>query len=509
MRIKKIFFTLPNRIRPSVSKFLFWVAERQPNSSNPYIIQLRELLKNGVKKIDEEQKILNAPKGTELNLLSIRLIEFFPLERQSKLRKNLLRLFPNNKSTSSTSFEEYFDQVSNSILTGHWTPIGVLYRDNRPFSSSNSYKLNNLPNEVDSINICLQKALPSLLIVTFDVNFSKDFILEFFKTHEKNEMHTLEVSQIIPKAKYIIPSFFNYQQEKQKVMKEFLYHIQQKIEKSIEPFFFGDFFSSTKKINKLPVIQVFELIRNNETKISYKKWSIKSRKWLESYGFSPYKGAFYNTQVAFIPSQSNSEDKNGFSNKLIVFHKGFLGGKENKKSEGNILASINYLISFFLNDILIPISLIEYLKLTISNIERTRRKIFLTLYKDGLFSPNLKKLLHDFNVFNNFNRNITRLLSEFEHNKENLSFQMSNISPKDLEFFDFQDNNIEKPQNLYDAFFAHISFLSNIVRCHIKFIFDEYSKFIETQNISAMYRLQNLTIFIALIALIISIIGMR
>jgi len=119
-------------------------------------------------------------EGSSLNFLSIRMIEVFQLEQQEKLYDGLEKLFPElDGNNHQQTFKEYFGDLSNSITSGGWKNIGTIFRENKIIGPTNTYRMPDLPSEVDYINISLHKTLPSILVITLDVYLKRQSYYKF------------------------------------------------------------------------------------------------------------------------------------------------------------------------------------------------------------------------------------------------------------------------------------------------------------------------------------------
>ncbi|WP_213085690.1 hypothetical protein [Heyndrickxia vini] len=176
--LKQIFYKNFTRIVvPLLKKIpLMEDLENRPKFVPQFIIQLRQMLEYW----DDESWTNNNPKGVEVNLLSLYVSEYVPIEDINKLNKGLKMVFKTFKPkrfnmNDISRIDDFCNKVSQSIHGERWSNFGLLEVD----------KGSDLSEFVKYIEVHATH-VASTIILEFIITPSQNYINEIKKLVEKN-----------------------------------------------------------------------------------------------------------------------------------------------------------------------------------------------------------------------------------------------------------------------------------------------------------------------------------
>ena len=447
--------------------------------------------------------------GDALTYLSMRMIEVFQYEQMESIKKGLEKLFPKIEGfTNNQSFKEYFDQIENSINSGSWRSIGIIYRNKKPIISDNTFCLENLPNEVDFIEIGLHKTLPSLIVVTLDIQFNITATNNLKNIQSSKYLPEIQFNDIFLKERFISSRFNTSEQCLRKEVLNYTYGLREKIEIAIRPYVFGEFMGNVKSAPRLPVIEIYSYTTAEKIEVrNFEDWKKRSNLWFESYGFRDYLDVYLNENMAFFWSNDSYFTDDITPNRILIFQDNFLKGNNLQMYGNNEKNAIFHLVKEDLDNSIAPLIILEILKLDIKNLERIRSKIFKTMKDNSYQKPRLNIKFVLFNDFQKINRKISRLLVEFDQNKKYFKNNIFESEIFELIFRNRKSDLNKEAETLEINIYNRIKYLRKILTDHLKYIKESFSTYIELLNASEIYRLQKYTILLAIIAIIIAMLN--
>ncbi len=257
---------MPSRYRAKITeKILDW-AETLPKAKEGYIHSLqveREDQREEAQRAFERSRL---SQDQELEFLAIRMIDLFQFEEFGQLKVNLKKMFPQLGGFHfDDSFEEYFEQLGNSLYPGWWRHIGWISRDKLSFEQNN-FLLPSLPEEVKSIKVVLHKILPSIIVVTFDVYLAINASATLLKLHNQKYLPEKKLLYIHPVDKSFGTSMRSPDYDMEDAVIGWPVNIRKSIEGELAPHMSGYFMKQNTKAARLPAIEIFGLKRNQPSK---------------------------------------------------------------------------------------------------------------------------------------------------------------------------------------------------------------------------------------------------
>ena len=449
------------------------------------------------------------PTGTELELLSIRMFEIYQFEQFESLRKGLIRLFPNKGALNNIeSINNYFMHHGNSITGGGWMYVGFISGKNKIFGKAGPYKnLPNLPDTIDYIDLHLHKYFPSILVITFDVYLNNSISKQIDELQKAKYWPESNIESI-----YLAENFFgissNYQMGngKKEILK-CLIEIRREIEREIRPYIDGIFLEKSNEIVKLPAIEIYGLKGCFKSHKNFISWANDARGWWESFGFSFYDGFFRNEKILFNWDFTQSKDDIVRTNRVIVFWERYISDVNIKMYGNNEKLAISHNFKDFLDCILAPFAIIEILNLEIKNIENFREIIFPQMKRKKIGNPNISKLVKSKNELQQDIGNIERLFLEFDQTKDFIERKFKKYETGKM---NYECINIKENKEEYDFekhTYKRIDYLKGTVLSQIKLINESFQRYVELMNLDAVYRLQKNTLWLSVIAIILSLLN--
>ena len=433
IKIFKIPFSEKFRINLS-NKILDW-AENQHNQKSE-IIKILKGMRSEQRKISEEtfQKT-RPPKKTELDLISIRLIELFQYEDFKILFENLKRMFSDKDSVGlSNRISKFTNDRKNTLLSGGWMRLGFIYRDKKPIISQPALCAPDLPEEVERIDICLQHILPSSIVITMDI---------FLNDKVTSNLQKLQTDKYLPQFTMtsfnLHPFFPNISMSISEVkmieaLSKMLRNIRIKVESVIRPYFFGEFSKITSNSPKLPAIEVFGLKGLGQEGNSFIQWANKSSNWWISLGFELFSGTFNNNKLAFNWEHVTLNSHEKIPSRVLVFWNSYFKNLNYRVFGYNERVAIANSMSFFLNGIGTMYSAIKFLQTKVDKVEIFRSSLFKILKKGEYRRQSIAKQISLYDGLQEEKRVTERFLLEYDLSPKNLETRIWNSELKTMKY---------------------------------------------------------------------------
>jgi len=163
---------IPDRFRLALARKYLDCAEVLPKFGGGPIAMLQSVREHQRKESERAHERSRPPQDTRIELLSFRLIEIFPAEEIDQLRGVILRHFPSlDDEWRHELFSDDLRYQAENLFGTAWWNLGFLVRDfkGRIFGGQ-ACPMENLPPEVNYIQVGLGKISPSLFVVTLDVH---------------------------------------------------------------------------------------------------------------------------------------------------------------------------------------------------------------------------------------------------------------------------------------------------------------------------------------------------
>lgn len=471
---------LSEKVKARISKTILDIAEALPtfNGGIIHMFQvIRDQQRKGAERACNRSKL---PEGYQIEFSSIRLIDFYLVEDLDKLLINLKRVFPDiNKSLRNTllTLKERSERISS--ISSY--PIGVIGR-RKPWNPTMSFrKLDTLPIEIDHISIALTQLLPSLFVITFDVQLSSEAITMFQRMQEKQYLPQVIFVKLIPFRARDWPHSIEFAEETvRREVNTWVAHLRKKLEGLIWTFFSGHFLSQRAGPNpQLPCIETHFITSTSDSFDELINPGKKQREmWLYSRGLELTSHKTYSDgKVFFTPSEELRDP-----HKLVVLKNSDSETNESgdRSSKNNLRVQSPYVV----NEITSSLALLTYLRLIERRFEKLRIDSFQTVKAKWIprirLSPHIK--LNDGILQTSML--LDRIAAEFDHMKD--FFRSPHWIDLDLKRVrDLPNDNLTLKEKYIEAIDYQIELLDK----HMMLIEKRLSQYLTLRNTEATHKL--------------------
>ena len=499
---------LPKNYRAKITKAILDKVEALSKAQNPYIKSLQSERVHHREQAQTTFERSRPPQNTQLELLTIRLIDVFQFEEFEKLRISLKKMFPGlERFHGGETFEEYFEKLGSSLNPGGWMNIGLIYRD-KPRLGGNNFHLSSLPETVDSVQVELHKILPSLIAITLDIHLHSNANDTLMNLHNQKYLPEARIESYYPIDKSFGVSQWSAERSMEQAVIGWLEEIRKGVEDSVNPYISGYFMQQSTKFAKLPAIEVYGLKRNERRKKYFATWANDARDWFASLGFQLHWNTFNDKSFAYSWShKSNYDDNNKIPSRILLFWDEFIKDVNLEMYDGNEKFAMIRKTRYFLNSMLIPFVAIEFLGDKIEKIKKYRVNVFTSMVKKLVGNSNFKKQIKLYAALQQDRRVVERFLLEFDQYKEYIERKFSESEPEKLTYTNFTARRELPNKNLSEGILNEINYLKKTYKEHMSFLNTAFSEYIEMLNVDAIYGLQIVTIWLSFLALIVAVLG--
>ncbi len=267
------------------------------------------------KQFDEERaqkdyEFSRPPKGVELHLRSIRLIELFQIEELERLQRGILDLFPRIEYDLNVkpTIQSLLKDASDIFMTAaHWR-IGFVARS-KLFIGMPFREMATLPEEVSHINVEVIKFTASSFALCLDVHMTDKATQ---RVVELQSQQYLPKIHFITRLKWILlrkgfEKHSSVVMRRQATLKQLMLW-QSELERLFAKYFKGYFYSQPRLHGEsiLPAIEVFIFNGAPAKEEELSKWIEDSRGWWDSLGFDFFFAAFKSRTMIFVWATINS-----------------------------------------------------------------------------------------------------------------------------------------------------------------------------------------------------------
>jgi hypothetical protein len=447
------------------------------------------------------------PEGTDIEYIYFRIFDIFQIEDTDSLINGLKKLFPKfDDPFFRGDYHEKFIRNATGISVGEWLNLGYLYRERKGrFSGDISKELRELPPQVDYLHIALHKVLPSIFVLTYDVHLDDCATNELKQLQCSFYRSKIRFRKIIPFGRAgggysSTPSEIVMKQEITNWLSRIRYHV----EKCIEPFLGGEFFSDKSSNNpRLPAIEIFGFKGMPESKTALWDWISNSMWWLESLGFHVMQiGAFTDGKLIYVPRIWQNDDRNPSPYRVIVMWDQYLESINLEMYGGNEKFAIaDNTQEDFLEAILSPLVIFELLRRFQMKFEKIRQNVFKTMkpfifngYYLGKYIKLSDNVLHASALYD-------RISKDFEYEADNISKKLKAVS----DFREVGTPRENSPRQLDQKLLEGVKYRIGIFKDHVDFAMNWLSQYVALRNLSVTYYLALVAGITALISLLLSL----
>lgn len=501
MRLK-----ISDSLRLRISQKYLNLAGKLPQANEGQLAGLQMIRKQQRKQSKEDHEESQPPDGVEISVLYLRLFEMFQIEEFSAFYKRFLRFYPDlaaqrNYGLNKTDISESFPSGNeiSSVTLGTITnkinqhpKLGVTYFGNQTIDDPN------LPNKIARLDIGLRRVLPSIFIVTFDIYLTEDANRELLNLQKGYYMREIMLLDLMPRNAWIPHTSSYYSSSlSAKAISHWFQKLQTEVEKYLKPML-GGFFLSTKGNEfpvSLPSIEVFALqgapAPDNEE--DFKEWMLNNRKWLSSYGYTPFSRTLYASDKTLVDLVDNSQQQ--VLARIIAFDEANVG------NETSSSPPLSFKTLYLVNDLIPFLSVYSFLGSVEGGIERLR---------DDLFAQTLsrKSLLNLFRVTEQVIKRknlIDTLMQEFDSWKNLFGIRHSD-ELQQLENIQLKGDTKEQ-KLLITEFVLWIEFRAAQIQSRVSLLENTLSDFLALRNMETIHKLQWRAAWAGIIAVVISVLA--
>ena len=501
-RIDEFSVQFLDKLREKLSYWLLNWAEKQKavKETNWFLFELQQyrLLQRSFANTIYEQT--RPPEGTKIEFISFRLVEVFHYEDFGKINFGLKKMFPDLEK-SGNDFLGNFEKTIEVITTGLWHPVGTLYRDPLNMFGGGRVlrRISEIHSSIKLIDVDIQKILPSMIVVSFDVQLNKSATEQLSKLQSQKYLGK-SVFKGITFGKY--PSVNMSISSPESVMvaskNDWISTVRENVEEIVKPYLKGYFLSEYSNKHHLPSIETYILSCALSDQKNISCWAKLANHWVNSLGLNlSSNNLFGNDEVLFCWRSSDRNLEFNNASKVIVF---------SEKVSGQVNSAMQN-SQYLINELIPLVTIVEFLADSQGVLEKIRRQIFSALGGKRNLSRHIK-LYRNLQVLNRIlqglNLEIEQKMSFFGHG---LFFNLTDLLKIQIDKIKDNKRNKTVEGNLATDGQERIKSLLKMLSDYIAFTDKFFSTHIELLNIDALYRLQKLTLRLTIIATIATIIS--
>jgi hypothetical protein len=381
-------------IRLKVGKKYLELAAMLPQFGGGFIRTLQDMRVHHKELAEDAYKRSRPPANVELDFLYFQLIEMFHLEDFDKLRDGLYRLLPTLKDDSLYKFStDAFSKQAESIQGGGSGFLGYILREKgkRWLGMDPYVVMPELPEHVAFIKVEYIKVLPSVFLVTLDVNVTEAATRHLGPLQERRYEPSALFRSVLPwRAARSGWSERPSESEMRGAIINWLQELRAGVEESVRPYLSGYFTRQfPKTATRLPVVEVYALKGGPENLDKFHEWTNKERSWFDSLGFRFIFDAYGDDTVIFtVPERDDSELHIAY--RLIALWETYVKSINTLGFGNDEKRAISHNTTYVLRALSALIVLHEFLNIVQANIARLRKVTFGAMKRGKLLSRYMK-----------------------------------------------------------------------------------------------------------------------
>ena len=321
-----------------------------------------------------------SPKGTppgenQLSFSLVRLAEAYSIERFDRLRATLRRLFPNlPQQDYGRAGLGKVDEMLRSLTATSWWRIGTLLRDSkgRIFAGPVSV-IRDLPVSVDYIEVALHHILPSVAVLTLDVQFSDRVSKELNDVQASAYLSEVTFRSLLRwKSGHVeVPAELIRRRHVRAWLDRLRAGIELALKGYLEPGVFG---SARTARPRLPAVEVYCV--HGDADFSSEEWRGRARSWLESYGIALDVGSYRSADALFQWPQDERHGRGVSSHVLVIARERYLARMGSVEAYGGVGNAICYRAKDELDGLVSAIAIRRLLRQARKATEELRQRVF-------------------------------------------------------------------------------------------------------------------------------------
>lgn len=500
---------IPDSLRLGLGKkYLDW-AEKLRRFRGGTVAYLQDTREYQRSKSEREYQETRPPQGTAIEYLYFCLIEMFHFEDFERLRDGIFRLFPELNDPfrlwgSSTDLV----QRTGSIFGGGWGKLGIIVRERkaRLVRTFPLREIPELPPEVDTISLELHQTFPSVSFLSLKVHLTEKATQHLLALQNRHYLSVIRFRRLIPWG--ILRCGHSEEPSSIVRRKEILRwqnDLRGKIEACIEPYLSGHFMQRPSKQGRLPAIDVFALKGIPEGKEAFDKWKETARRWCDSLALDLYPFDTYQSERLLFVWPTRDPEFGRPPYRLLVLWEPYLKSVKTEHFGGSEKEAVAYYTGDTLRGMLPTITVLRFLESVEKNIEKLRRDVFQGMKSRPLFWHRLGSYIKLADAVQRESMLLDRFFMEFEQKKELVRHEMGEAGNLKASG---PASGSEGERNLRDVTVGAVGFFSERLKQHASLVTNSFSQYLTIRNIDAMYRLQRKILWLTIIVVALTIVGL-
>lgn len=230
------------------------------------------------------------------------MFDLFQIQDLDQFFKNSTRLIPDlEDKLIGWGFSIEFRKHAENLWGGGWWNMGFLIRDRKGrLFGGPSRVINELPSQVDYIQVQVQKILASMFVLVLDVHLTPDATQEMNEIHRIQYLPEIRFRRLLPRGRSLGGFSMLYaDMVRRREVIRWIADLRWRIEEVLQPYISGYFIKQVPKTH-LPAIDVFTISGIPNEKDKFIEWADLRRDWWDSFGFNfPYYTVFSDDHLMF------------------------------------------------------------------------------------------------------------------------------------------------------------------------------------------------------------------
>lgn len=429
------------------------------------------------------------PAGIEFEFIGIQMVEVFNLENLFKLENGIKDVFSDHHKIKDVL--GVIEKAKGKLTGGFWSHVGTLTRKEgffvRPFRI-----IPNLPSQVRSIEIELFRFLPSLYVITFDIELERSVTEDFKSIINQHHLPKTVFKSVLPwrmwKSGYSRTFVDSVILNK---LSTLIYNLRLSIEKQIRPYFQGYFSSSLRHYEiRLPCMELF-LLKTEKNNLDALVADEKYQRWFYTIGFDSIDFRSYKDE-SYLLITPKAEDNFISTFKIFALGDSILSKIDVSQYDGDERSAISFHFEEKKHAIVKGYTFLYLFMILRTNLENNRLRIL--RHTNSKFRSSLKKVIKlsaSLQSTANFFDTIRR---EFHDNKNWVLGELNALSSNVRKRLN-QGSEITMKDNLSESIDYQIAFLAN----HVKEIKNSFDEHLSIRNMEVMFILQRRIFWLTLV----------
>ena len=366
------------RVKSTISGRLLDFAESLPEVKRGPLHHLQ--LVRHYQRRHAERSNASPPTGASVKLGSIRLVDAYSIEQFSGLVRSIEKLFPNSDDFGERNPAAEIDSAIRTLTGGAWWNAGQIVRERRGYILSRPYReLPDLPPQVRMIEVHVEHLMPSLAIVTFDVNLTDEGATELKTVQGRSYLGEMTLRSLLKWGRGHSERPADW--VRTRAIRSWIDRLRSSVEDVLRPFVEPGLFSHNgRERPSLPAIETYLLESSGAHRDD--AWEKMARAWLDSYGIG-WTYQVYRSEADLFQWPKRHRHQATISSHIIVaFREQYRAVIKNPQAYGGEDRAILHYVEDGLRALMPFIVIRELLRRMGDSVQRLREQVF-ALVGDG------------------------------------------------------------------------------------------------------------------------------